>query len=179
MISERQRALERKYPSPIHETIEDTHRNYDRAVELSLESISKGDRLEVLVASHNQVMICIYVCMHHWMDTRILICSPSISLTMFSRNPMGTTKTQRSVEKALAKMQELGLKKTSGVYFGQVRRGRLYLRVLNSACQPLIYVSGSMLLFFQLAPYSVISDSLLLLLLLLFLLLLADTVSLY
>ena len=33
MVSERQRAREMDYPSPIHETIEDTHGNYNEVVE--------------------------------------------------------------------------------------------------------------------------------------------------
>jgi hypothetical protein len=48
------------YPSPIHDTIDDTHGAYNRAVEAALEAIARGDKVEILIASHNQVRIPIY-----------------------------------------------------------------------------------------------------------------------
>lgn len=55
MVSERKRAQDKGYPSPIHDTIEDTHTCYEGALEVVLDAIAKGERVEVLVASHNQV----------------------------------------------------------------------------------------------------------------------------
>lgn len=55
MVSERKRAEERGYPSPIHDTIEETHARYDSNVAMALEAMARGEKVEVLVASHNQV----------------------------------------------------------------------------------------------------------------------------
>ncbi len=57
MISERKRALELGYPSPIHDTIEATHACYDGNVQMALEAMARGEKVEVLVASHNQASI--------------------------------------------------------------------------------------------------------------------------
>lgn len=55
MHSERERAIERGLPSPIHETLEDTHACYDRAIEYLLRHKKEtGSSLEIMCASHNQ-----------------------------------------------------------------------------------------------------------------------------
>uniref|UniRef100_A0A061SK57 Proline dehydrogenase n=1 Tax=Tetraselmis sp. GSL018 TaxID=582737 RepID=A0A061SK57_9CHLO len=53
MKMERQRAAERGYPSPIHDTIEDTHECFDSSVSLMLEQV-KRQRGQVVIASHNE-----------------------------------------------------------------------------------------------------------------------------
>lgn len=58
MESERERATETRYPSPIHETIEDTHQTYNNAVEFLLRhSTSTEKRVEIMCATHNQESI--------------------------------------------------------------------------------------------------------------------------
>lgn len=58
MVHERQRAKDMSYPSPIHDTIDDTHRCYDEAVKILLEYRKKhGPGLEVMIASHNKMSI--------------------------------------------------------------------------------------------------------------------------
>jgi len=51
MIQERARARDRGYPSPIHETIEETHKNYHKCVDVILEHIESAD---LMIASHNE-----------------------------------------------------------------------------------------------------------------------------
>ncbi|KAL4856165.1 Proline dehydrogenase 1 [Chlorella vulgaris] len=53
MVLERQRALDMGYPSPIYDTAEDTHTNYDRCVRDLLRCVEK-EGVEVMVATHNQ-----------------------------------------------------------------------------------------------------------------------------
>ena len=50
MVQERQRAKEMKYPDPIHNTIDDTHQNYNRLIYLLLQH---NDDASFMVASHN------------------------------------------------------------------------------------------------------------------------------
>lgn len=58
MVHERARAKELKIPSPIHDTIEDTHRCYDDSVRILLEHRKKnGPGLELMIASHNKKSI--------------------------------------------------------------------------------------------------------------------------
>ncbi|GAX27792.1 proline dehydrogenase [Fistulifera solaris] len=60
MESERELALKLGYPSPIHDTIEDTHTSYDNSVRYLLEqSVKEGRKsnLEFMLASHNQESI--------------------------------------------------------------------------------------------------------------------------
>eukprot|EP01025_Chloroclados_australasicus_P010567 TRINITY_DN1433_c0_g1_i4.p2 TRINITY_DN1433_c0_g1~~TRINITY_DN1433_c0_g1_i4.p2 ORF type:complete len:291 (+),score=58.82 TRINITY_DN1433_c0_g1_i4:991-1863(+) len=57
MVLERRRAEEMNYPSPIHDTIEDTHANYNRVLELVLNEVKDSGKAEVMVASHNQQSI--------------------------------------------------------------------------------------------------------------------------
>ncbi|CAB1102775.1 unnamed protein product [Ectocarpus sp. CCAP 1310/34] len=57
MVSERERAKEEGYESPVFDAIEETHANYDAAVTLVLEHIAKGQRAEVMMATHNQKSI--------------------------------------------------------------------------------------------------------------------------
>jgi len=45
------------YDSPIHDTIEDTHATYDGCVEMCLQAMARGEKVEVLIASHNQTSI--------------------------------------------------------------------------------------------------------------------------
>ena len=43
------------YDSPTHDKIEDTHATYDGCVEKCLQAMARGEKVEVLIASHNQV----------------------------------------------------------------------------------------------------------------------------
>ena len=57
MVLERDRAKEMGYESPIHNTIADTHENYDNIVRLIMnrESVQKNEsNVNIVVASHNQ-----------------------------------------------------------------------------------------------------------------------------
>jgi proline dehydrogenase len=55
MESERALATTLNYPSPIHDTIDDTHTSYNGAVQFLLKHAkSTGKRVELVVASHNQ-----------------------------------------------------------------------------------------------------------------------------
>jgi len=55
MLSERERAEEMGYPSPIHDSAEDTHTCYDESVEYLLQHRTKNRlSLEIMCASHNQ-----------------------------------------------------------------------------------------------------------------------------
>jgi proline dehydrogenase len=57
MVLERQRAKEMNYNSPIHDTIDDTHKNYNEVVKIvtSRKSVREGkSKVNMLVASHNQ-----------------------------------------------------------------------------------------------------------------------------
>lgn len=56
MHLERQRAGEMGYPSPIYDTIEDTHENYNRCVDMVLHGV-KSEGAEVMIATHNQASI--------------------------------------------------------------------------------------------------------------------------
>eukprot|EP00953_Heterococcus_sp_UTEX-ZZ885_P004393 2878-Heterococcus_DN1.PRE.4 len=71
MTAERQRALETGTPSPVCDTIEQTHANYSHCVDLVLQSIAAGSKqqqqqqqqqqqraaAEVMVATHNQASV--------------------------------------------------------------------------------------------------------------------------
>jgi len=61
MHSERERAKQKGYPSPIHDTIEDTHACYDQAIDLLLryrqQPNAANANLEIMCASHNQESI--------------------------------------------------------------------------------------------------------------------------
>jgi proline dehydrogenase len=55
MVHERERAEESGRPSPVHDTIEDTHRCYDESVRLLLEHRkARGPGTELMIASHNK-----------------------------------------------------------------------------------------------------------------------------
>jgi proline dehydrogenase len=61
MVSERQRALEMGYPSPIHDTIEDSHDSFNAAIKFLIEQIASNQHLltsirqmSLIVASHNR-----------------------------------------------------------------------------------------------------------------------------
>lgn len=55
MESERELALTLGYPSPIHDSIEDTHKSYNGSVELLMRHAKKSDKqVEVMLATHNQ-----------------------------------------------------------------------------------------------------------------------------
>ncbi|CAM9371488.1 unnamed protein product [Laminaria digitata] len=57
MVSEREKAKEEGYESPVYETIEETHANYDAAIAAVLEHMAAGNRAEVMIATHNQASI--------------------------------------------------------------------------------------------------------------------------
>jgi len=52
MIEERRLAKELKYPDPIHDTVQDTHKNYNSNVAYAIPLLSKKSHL--MVASHNE-----------------------------------------------------------------------------------------------------------------------------
>jgi proline dehydrogenase len=61
MVSERERAAELGYESPIHETIEDTHTSYNAAIKFLIDKISSNNQnptnnrpVSFVVASHNR-----------------------------------------------------------------------------------------------------------------------------
>eukprot|EP01012_Entosiphon_sulcatum_P052380 TRINITY_DN7199_c0_g1_i1.p1 TRINITY_DN7199_c0_g1~~TRINITY_DN7199_c0_g1_i1.p1 ORF type:complete len:540 (+),score=85.59 TRINITY_DN7199_c0_g1_i1:42-1661(+) len=51
MLSERELATKRGLPSPVHDTVEDTHANFDSCVELA---ITRQPNTAVLIGTHNQ-----------------------------------------------------------------------------------------------------------------------------
>lgn len=51
MNEERRLAKENNYESPVWDTIEDTHKNYNRNLQLIIENLDVQDR--VLIGSHN------------------------------------------------------------------------------------------------------------------------------
>jgi len=58
MVSERERAMKMGYPSPIQDTIEDTHACYDSSMAYLLNKCATlNNSLEVMCASHNQSSI--------------------------------------------------------------------------------------------------------------------------
>jgi proline dehydrogenase len=58
MESERRRAEKKGYPSPIHDTIEDTHKSYDDAVAYLIQhSVNTDKQVELMCATHNQASI--------------------------------------------------------------------------------------------------------------------------
>ena len=54
MISERARAVEKGYESPVHETLQDTHISYNQCVANAVEKIAQKEKVEILIATHNQ-----------------------------------------------------------------------------------------------------------------------------
>lgn len=54
MISERARASDMGYADPIQPTIEATHDNYNKVMELIVQNLAAGHRVNLMVASHNQ-----------------------------------------------------------------------------------------------------------------------------
>jgi proline dehydrogenase len=54
MVLESARAVTMKYDNPIHESLNDTHNNYNGAVKMLISSIAAGHRVEVMIATHNQ-----------------------------------------------------------------------------------------------------------------------------
>lgn len=57
MELERKRALELNIPSPIHATKQNTHDNYNRGVAYLLDKIADGEKVHLMLASHNQESI--------------------------------------------------------------------------------------------------------------------------
>eukprot|EP01031_Cornospumella_fuschlensis_P034235 gene34236-41441_t len=70
MVIERQHAQEHRLEDPIHDTIQNTHENYNRGVQSVIERIAQGQRAEVMIATHNQDSVSHAVaCMQkHGMD---------------------------------------------------------------------------------------------------------------
>jgi len=54
MYTERELAADMGYPSPVHDTIQDTHDCYNGCVAMVLDAIAGGKGAELMVASHNQ-----------------------------------------------------------------------------------------------------------------------------
>ncbi|KAL3143867.1 hypothetical protein ABBQ32_003688 [Trebouxia sp. C0010 RCD-2024] len=63
---ERERAADMGYPSPIHDTLEDTHHNYNRCVKEMMSQV-KAHGFEMMVASHNQASVETAVALMHEM----------------------------------------------------------------------------------------------------------------
>ena len=57
MTLERSRAKEMGYEDPVWGTLEDTHRAYDGSVRKLLRKMGAGDKVEVMLATHNQASI--------------------------------------------------------------------------------------------------------------------------
>lgn len=57
MELERKRADEMHYASPIHGSIEETHESYNTGAAQLIASIAVGERVELMIASHNQASI--------------------------------------------------------------------------------------------------------------------------
>jgi len=57
MDMERKRADELNYTSPIHESIQDTHESYNTGAAQLIASIAAGEKVELMIASHNQSSI--------------------------------------------------------------------------------------------------------------------------
>lgn len=51
MVEERRLAQKHSYPSPIHDTLEDTHQAYNESISFMMDNIREGDKL--FVATHN------------------------------------------------------------------------------------------------------------------------------
>jgi hypothetical protein len=67
MYVERDHARDRGYASPIWDTIEQTHANYDRTVARGLEAVAAHDA-EIMIASHNQASVEKAVAAMHGME---------------------------------------------------------------------------------------------------------------
>ncbi|DBA95567.1 TPA: hypothetical protein ACH3X3_013417 [Trebouxia sp. C0006] len=67
MHLERDRAAEMGYPSPIQDSLEDTHFNYNRCIGEMMRSC-KDDKFEMMVASHNQASVEAAVALMHDLD---------------------------------------------------------------------------------------------------------------
>jgi proline dehydrogenase len=61
MILERQHAVSRGIPDPIHDSLAATHENYNIAVRSAIERIANGEDVEIMIASHNQQSVEIAV----------------------------------------------------------------------------------------------------------------------
>ena len=57
MVLERQRAIDLGYEDPIHNTLQDTHENYNSAVKEVVKRIAEGRDIEIMIASHNQTSV--------------------------------------------------------------------------------------------------------------------------
>jgi proline dehydrogenase len=51
--------VEKKYASPIHVSKQATHDNYNRGVAYMLDKMSQGDKVSLMVASHNQESVAL------------------------------------------------------------------------------------------------------------------------
>jgi proline dehydrogenase len=54
MQMERREAHEQGRPDPVHATLQDTHACYNQAVSAVISKVAAGDRVELMIASHNQ-----------------------------------------------------------------------------------------------------------------------------
>jgi proline dehydrogenase len=54
MVLERARAAEMKYDDPIHDSLRTTHDNYNAALKVLISGIAAGERVEVMIATHNK-----------------------------------------------------------------------------------------------------------------------------
>ena len=57
MYSERERAENLGYENPIHETIEDTHESYDKAIQVVMHHRALGHNSEMLLGTHNEASV--------------------------------------------------------------------------------------------------------------------------
>lgn len=54
MVLERARAAEMKYDDPVHDSQSATHQNYNAALKVLISGIAAGERIEVMIATHNR-----------------------------------------------------------------------------------------------------------------------------
>lgn len=57
MVLERAHAIETKQTDPIQPTLGETHKNYNAAIAKLIDHMARGDKIEVVIASHNQQSI--------------------------------------------------------------------------------------------------------------------------
>ncbi|KAK9803261.1 hypothetical protein WJX72_001773 [[Myrmecia] bisecta] len=69
MHQERDIAHQQGVPSPVHDTAQDTHDNYNRCVAEAL-ALVRSEQLELMVASHNQESVDKATCLMHHLSLR-------------------------------------------------------------------------------------------------------------
>jgi proline dehydrogenase len=57
MVLEKARAVEMNYDDPIHDSLSTTHDSYNAAVKVLISGIAAGQRVEVMIATHNKLSV--------------------------------------------------------------------------------------------------------------------------